>query len=156
MYQPRLVRALEMVKRNVERASVEAKTSAREEARADTGRGSKAFPAEETSCARLAPGTESVPLQSLTVQYFRDTISAEQFHEAFRKMKGGGKVEEAVVAKLARGMPEDKAWALMEAHRKWKRVERLNKENFRASRRAQVVSSNIGELPVNQAGEDDR
>lgn len=42
---------------------------------------------------------------------------------------------DAIVAKVARGMPEDKAWALMEAHRRRRHEERLNKKRFRKLRR---------------------
>ena len=118
------------------------------------------FPAEEEEgCRPRGTGAESACLQSLTVQYLRGKISAEQFHHVFRKVKEGGKVEEAVVAKVARGMPEDKAWALMDAHRKWKRAERLNKESFKKSRRAKVISgrrANSGEFSIERGGEDDR
>eukprot|EP00903_Cladosiphon_okamuranus_P006797 g6625.t1 len=154
--EPRLIQAVEMARHSVERVSVDAEASARAEARVETGRESDGFPAEGTSCTRPAPGAESVFLQSSTVKYLRDKISAEQFHETLRKMTGGGKVGEAIVAKVARGMPEDKAWALMEAHRKWKSEERLSKESFRKSRRARVVSGDCHELSVEQGSEDGR
>lgn len=163
-YQPRLVEALEVAIRDAERARVEAKTTEREGAkarRAAAGIESDNFPAEETSCSPFDPGAESACLQPSTVKYLRDKISAGQFYEEMiGEMKGGGKVvEEAVIAKVARGMPEDKAWALLDAHRKWKREERLNKTRFRNSRRAKAVSgrrSNTGELSVEQGEEDDR
>lgn len=146
MYQPRLVQALDAAKRDVERARAEeAEATAREEAKA--GR-------------RATTGRESGSLQSSTVKYIRDKISAEQFHEEMlRTMKRGGKVEEAVVAKVARGMPEDKSWALMDAHRKWKRAERLNKTSFRESRRAKVASkegAGSGEVSAERGGRNDR
>lgn len=94
------------------------------------------------------------------MKYIRDKISAEQFHEEMlRTMKRGGKVEEAVVAKVARGMPEDKSWALMDAHRKWKRAERLNKTSFRESRRAKVAfkeGAGSGEVSAERGGRNDR
>lgn len=129
----------------MERERAEAETAAREEAKA--GRGA-------------TTGREGDGLHSSTVKYIRDKISAKQFHgEMLRAMKRGGKVEESVVAKVARGMPEDKSWALMDAHRKWKRAERLNKKSFTESRRAMAVSTrraNSGNLSAMQGGENDR
>lgn len=139
-YQSRLVQALDVAKSDVDKARAEEKAVTREEARARraaTGREAEKFSAEGIGCSPLDLGAESVCLQSSTVKYLRDKINAEEFHEEMLKKYRGA---DSIIAKVARGMPEDKSWALMDAHRKWKREERLNKKRSRDSRRARTVS----------------
>lgn len=152
-----------MAKRDADRARVEAKAAARDatKARRDaTGRESDSSPSEGTACSPRDPSTKRPCLQASTVKYLRHKISAAQFHEGVRrKTKGGRKAEEALVAKLARGMPEDKAWALMDAHRKWKRAERLDNKSLRESRRAKTASGRrvqSGESSAEEEEQDDR
>ncbi|CAM9719169.1 unnamed protein product, partial [Hapterophycus canaliculatus] len=90
-------------------------------------------------------GGESGVLQSATAMYIRGSISAARFYDEMvvgrrtatdgREGRSSGLAGDAVVAKVARGMPEDKAWALMKAHRKRRYEERLNKKRFRKLRR---------------------
>lgn len=85
-------------------------------------------------------GDEENSLRATTVKYLRDSITVEQFYDevvdVVEKRRGGGRrIEEAVIARLARGMPEEKAWSLMEAHRKRRHEERLSKKRQRRSRR---------------------
>lgn len=162
-YQSHLVEALELAKRDVERAKLGANTTAKEEARSGgagaTGREIASFSAEEACRSSLDTCAESVGLQSSTVKYLRDKISVGQFHEdMISKIKRGGKVEETAVAKMARGMPEDKAWALIDAHRKWKREERLHRKHLRKSKHAEATlrrRPNSGEFSAEQREEDD-
>lgn len=161
--QPHLVQALEAEKLGLERARAEARARAREEAEGQTTAAAKERDGRgdffSGDGARLRPGPmdEELCLRSATMKYIRGSIGAGQLYET---MTGRGRVEEAVIAKVARGMPEDKAWALMDAHRRWRFEERLNKKRFRASRRAEAIARRKAKMEddasVESEGGDDR
>ncbi len=138
--QPHLVQALEAEKIGLDRARAEARVRAREEAESQTTAAAKERDGSGNffggDGARLPPGPadEDSCLRSATMKYIRGSIGAGRLYEEMVAVRG--RVEEAVIAKVARGMPEDKAWALMDAHRKWRHEERLKKKRLRASRRA--------------------
>lgn len=75
--------------------------------------------------------------------------------------KGGGRtIEEAVIGRVARGMPEEKAWSLMEAHRKRRHEGRLSKKRLRRSRRRRAEAAPKGKTKKTTAlaeppGQDD-
>lgn len=135
---------MEVAKRDADRERAAAKTLSREEARTK-----KASAAKESNTCTGGDGTFASPisreetedLRWTTKKYLHGSISAEQFYEELVRKNGTGRVEEAFIAKVARGMPEDNAWALMEAHRKWRHEERVNKKRFRKKRREEQISS---------------
>lgn len=147
MHQPHLVEALEEAKRGADRERAQEKILSREKSRTKMapsaakeggtctgGDGTVASPSG-------SPGDEAACLRWATKKYLHGSISAEQFYEEMVGMHGTKtRVEEAFIAKVARGMPEDNAWALMEAHRKWRHEERLSKKRFRKMRRKDGIS----------------
>lgn len=101
------------------------------------------------SPGRHRDGDEENFLRATTVKYLRGSITAEQFYDemvdGMEERKGGGRrTEEAVIARVARGMPEEKAWSLMEDHRKRRHEERLNKKRLRRSRRRRAEAASKG------------
>ncbi|CAN0387380.1 unnamed protein product [Ascophyllum nodosum] len=67
-------------------------------------------------------------LRSATVKYLRGSMSPNRFYEDISLSRLGGKRTGAVVARMAKGMPEEKASALMEVYRDHKREERLSRQ----------------------------
>lgn len=162
-YQPHLVEALEVAKRGADRERVAAKTLSREEARkkrASAAKASSTFTDGDGTFSSPGSGDEWACFRWTTKKYLRGSISAEEFYGEMVGTKGAaGKVEETMVAKVARGMPEDKAWGLMEAHRKWRHEERLSKKRFRKTRNADGLSGTkikIGDAQAETGESDDR
>lgn len=155
-WQSHLVGALEVEKRSLERAARD-KAKSKVLAAKQNERGGDCGDFIAADEERSPPGLveEQLCLRSTTMKYVRGSIGAGQFYE---EMVREGRVEEAVIVKVARGMPEDKAWALMDAHRKWRHEERLNKKRFRASRRAETIgrrrAKNEDALADSEGGDD--
>ncbi|CAB1119705.1 unnamed protein product [Ectocarpus sp. CCAP 1310/34] len=128
---PHLIQNLDAAKSGVDRAKAGALAMAKEDAKGNRD------------------GDEEIFLRATAVKYLRGSISAEQFYDemvdGMEERKGGGRrIEEAVIARAAKRMPEEKAWSLMEAHRKRQHEERLNKKRLRRSRRRRAEAASKG------------
>ncbi|CAM9586622.1 unnamed protein product [Ectocarpus sp. 12 AP-2014] len=149
---PHLIQNLEAAKSGVDRAKAGALKMAKKNAKGNSAAVAAASGDSATgergilSPGRHRDGDEKYFLRATTVKYLRGSISAEQFYDGMvdgmEERKGGGRrIEEAVIARVARGMPEEKAWSLMEAHRKRRHEERLNKKRLRRSRRRRTEAA---------------
>lgn len=159
--------ALEEAKRGADREraedqilSTEKKARTKRASSVAKEKGGTCTEGEGTVVSPPGSGDKAACLRWATKKYLHGSISAEQFYEEMVEMHGTEtRVEEAFIAKLARGMPEDNAWALMEAHRKWRHEERLSKKRFRKMRRKDGISSrktNKGGARAEAGESDDR
>ncbi|CAM9248693.1 unnamed protein product [Ectocarpus sp. 6 AP-2014] len=152
---PHLIQNLEAAKSGVDRSKAGALAMAKEDTKGNSAAVAAAS-CDSATGARgiLSPGghrdgDEENFLRATTVKYLRGSITADQFYDemvdGMEERKGGGRrVEEAVIARVARGMPEEKAWSFMEAHRKRRHEERLNKKILRRSRRRHAEAAPKG------------
>ncbi|CAM9504620.1 unnamed protein product [Ectocarpus sp. 4 AP-2014] len=152
---PYVIENLEAAKSRVDRAKAGALAMAKEDAKENSAAVAAASGDSATGeRGILSPGghrdgDEENFLRATTVKYLRGSITAEQFYDeivdGMEERKGGAKrIEEFVIARVARGMPEEKAWPLMEAHRKRRHEERLDKKRLRRSRRRRAEAASKG------------
>ncbi|CAM9765995.1 unnamed protein product, partial [Ectocarpus fasciculatus] len=153
--EPHLIQNLEAAKSGVDRATAGASTVEKEDAK-----GNRTAAAAASGDSASGDGGASSPgdrrygdeenfLRATTVKYLRGSITAEQFYDkvvdGMEQRKGGGRrIQEAVIGRVARGMPEEKAWSVMEAHRKRRHEGRLRKKRLRRSRRRRAEAAPKG------------